>query len=205
MRWGGGCRWRCGRTAARFYGCYDQAQTAERKPIAGEVLVRLWVAPGGAVSRVDMLKDEVGSASLARCLLAAMRTWDVPALAGSDVQQVVFPLVFKPESAGEKGGAAAASPPPPEVAAPRYVVPLAEGKPGPIGRGTVEARVLVDPMTVGATQATLTQLVLRPTARPGAARAPGCAGGALRGEGAGAGARRAEGRGDHRQRRGPGS
>src|SRR5262245_13680381 len=44
-----------------IYGCYDKAQVAAGKPLAGEILMRLWVAPGGGVSRVDMLKDEVGS------------------------------------------------------------------------------------------------------------------------------------------------
>lgn len=139
------------------FGCYDRAQREERRALAGELLVRLWVAPGGSVSRVDMLKDEVGSSSLTGCLTGAMRGWQVPSLAGADVRQVVFPLVFKPEG-GSAADAAATS-------VPRFVVPLADGKPGPIGRGSVEARVLIDPLTVASPRATLTHLTLRPSAR----------------------------------------
>jgi quercetin dioxygenase-like cupin family protein len=181
-----------------IYGCYDRALTTDRADLAGEVLMRLWVSPGGAIARVDVLKDQVGSRVLGNCLKTTMVMWRVPELAGSDTRQVVFPLVFKPEAgkgappahvdanapppttkAGPPPTPPSTTTPPQQQPAPTtqaqppaadrqlvVVVPLAEGKPGPLGlQGKVEARILVDPVTAGATQAALSQLVLHPTAR----------------------------------------
>jgi len=82
------------------FGCYDRAQASAGHELSGELLVRLWVAPGGAVPRVDILKDQVDSAVLTTCLQAAMRAWRVPELAGGETAQLVFPLVFRPDQPG---------------------------------------------------------------------------------------------------------
>jgi TonB family protein len=78
------------------HGCYGQA-LAEHPGLAGELLVRLSVSPGGTVERAEVLKDQTGSRRLTDCLVDAMRKWKVPELAGSDTQQLVFPLAFKPD------------------------------------------------------------------------------------------------------------
>ena len=57
--------------------------------------------------------------------------------------------------------------------APRYVVPLVEGKPGPLGQGKVDARVLINADLVGPTQASLTHLTLHRTARLALHQHPG--------------------------------
>jgi quercetin dioxygenase-like cupin family protein len=131
------------------HGCWGVALAAEPK-LSGELLVRLQIQPDGAVSRAEVLKDQVGSGRLTGCLIDAMRRWKTPRLAGSAPQQVVFPLAFKPDDA---------------PAVPRYVVPSAGAKPGPLPGGKLEARVLVANATVGPTKASLTLLTLKPSAR----------------------------------------
>jgi quercetin dioxygenase-like cupin family protein len=132
-----------------IHGCYAVA-LAERPGLSGEVLVRMYVAPGGAVERAEVLKDDVGSGRLTECLVGAMRKWKVPKLAGSDTQQMVFPLAFKPDDAGLQT---------------KIVVPESEGKPGPLPGGKLEARVLIDEATVGKTTASVTRLNLPQSAR----------------------------------------
>jgi quercetin dioxygenase-like cupin family protein len=164
------------------YGCWDLAQQAAPSTTGGEVLMRLVVAPGGAVERAEVLKDGVGSRRLGDCLVSAMRAWKAPDLAASDSQQYVFPLVFKADSStaaskpAGKGTAAASGSGKPASApgkALRYIVPLSQGKPGPLGTGRVEARVLVAESTVGPTQASLTILSLHPLARLALHQHPG--------------------------------
>lgn len=136
------------------HGCWGIALAAEPK-LAGELLVRLQIQPDGSVSRAEVLKDEVGSGRLTGCLVDAMRRWKTPKLAGSAAQQVVFPLAFKPD--------------PPA----RFVVPSAQGKPGPLPGGKLEAKVLVAEATVGPTKASLTLLTLKPSARLALHQHPG--------------------------------
>ncbi len=135
------------------HGCYGVA-LAETPGLAGELLVRLVVAPGGGVERVEILKDQVGSGRLADCLVGAMRRWQVPKLAGSASQQVVFPLAFHPDQVAAT-----------QQAPPAYVVHAGDGKPGPLPGGKLEARVLIAPSTVGKTTASLVLLDLPPSAR----------------------------------------
>lgn len=130
---------------ADVHGCYGIA-LADSPGLTGELLFRMHVTPGGTVERVEVLSDHAGSPRLATCLTDAMRRWQVPKLAGEATQQVVFPLAFKPDEQ-------------------KFVVPLSDGKPGPLPGGKLEARVLIDPVTVGPTQATLTKLNLPPSAR----------------------------------------
>ena len=137
---------------ADIHGCYGIA-LAERADVAGELLVRLWVAPAprGNVDKAEILKDEVGSGRLASCLADAMRHWSLPELAGDPAEgarQIVFPLAFRPDES-----------------APRRVIAQSDGKPGALPGGKLEARVLVSSLTVGATQASLTRLTLKPSAR----------------------------------------
>ncbi|MSP63851.1 MAG: cupin domain-containing protein [Myxococcales bacterium] len=133
------------------HGCYGIA-LAERAGLSGEVLFRIHVATDGGIIRAEVLKDQVNSGRLTDCLIGAIRRWRVPKLAGSATQQLVFPLVFKPEEAAQKPGAKDAG---------RVVVPLAEGAPGPLPGGKIDARVLIDQLTVGKTNASLTRLTLK--------------------------------------------
>jgi mannose-6-phosphate isomerase-like protein (cupin superfamily) len=70
---------------------------AERPGASGEILLRLYVTPAGSIDRVDLLKDQIGSDRLRHCLSGAIRRWKAPELGGTSIQQVVFPLVFKPD------------------------------------------------------------------------------------------------------------
>jgi quercetin dioxygenase-like cupin family protein len=103
---------------AEVHGCYAAALD-EKPALAGELLVRIAVAPGGAVERAEVLKDQAGSRRLADCLVDKMRAWRLPELAGAETQQVVFPLAFKPDE-------------------PRIVQPLADDQ--PLRLGDVELR-----------------------------------------------------------------
>ena len=147
---------------ADVHGCYGVA-LAGRPGLRGEVLLRMWVMPGGAVERVDVLKDSVDNGTLTGCLQDSIRKWRVPELAGGDVQQIVFPLAFKPDDAkpeANKGKLAAA--PNNDI---RYVVPLSDGKPGPLPGGKLEVRVLVDESFVGPTRGALSRVTIKPSAR----------------------------------------
>lgn len=142
---------------ADVHGCYASALAA-RPGLSGEVLVRIHVASDGGVVQAEVLKDQVNSGRLTDCLTGAMQHWKVPRLAGEGTQQIVFPLVFKPEDVA--GG-------------PRYVVPLSDGKPGALPGGKITARVLVDAANVGPTGASLTRLGLSPSTRLALHKHPG--------------------------------
>jgi quercetin dioxygenase-like cupin family protein len=157
------------RYGADVHGCYGVA-LAERPTLAGEVLVRLWVEQGGGVSRVDVLKDAAGSGRLTGCLTEAMRHWRAPELAGTDVQQVVFPLAFRSTERAPQAEAEAGTP-----AGPRYVIPRTTARPGPLPGGKLEARVLVTAAAMGGAppQVSLTYLLLKPSARLALHQHPG--------------------------------
>ncbi|HEX2572818.1 MAG TPA: cupin domain-containing protein [Polyangia bacterium] len=157
------------RYGADVHGCYGVA-LAEQPALAGEVLVRLWIEQGGGVSRVDVLKDASGSGRLTGCLSDAMRHWRAPELAGSEVRQVVFPLAFRstertpaPETQAQSGTPIGA----------RYVFPQATAQPGPLPGGKLEARVLVTGEGADTPQASLTHLLLKPSARLALHQHPG--------------------------------
>jgi quercetin dioxygenase-like cupin family protein len=160
------------RYGADVHGCYGVA-LAEQPALAGEVLVRLWVEQSGGVSRVDVLKDAAGSGRLTHCLSEAMRHWRAPGLAGGEVRQVVFPLAFRstertptPRTEAQAGTPIGA----------RYVIPRATARPGPLPGGKLEARVLVTGDAAqgeALPQASLTHLLLKPSARLALHQHPG--------------------------------
>lgn len=85
---------------AEVYGC---VQSAAKKP-DGEMLVRVMVGEDQKASKADVLKDQSGGGALGVCLTGKIRQWDLTPLSAAAGDQVVFPLVFKPEALkpGEK-------------------------------------------------------------------------------------------------------
>jgi quercetin dioxygenase-like cupin family protein len=82
------------------FGCVQQAP---KKP-DGEMLVRVMVGEDQHAAKADVLKDQSGGGALGACLTAKIKAWDLKPLAAASGDQIVFPLVFKPESLkpGEK-------------------------------------------------------------------------------------------------------
>ena len=85
---------------ADVYGCVANASGAAK----GEMLVRVVVGESQQAAKAEVLKDSTGLPTLAGCLTAKLQKWDLTALAAASGDQVVFPLVFKPEplKKGEK-------------------------------------------------------------------------------------------------------
>ncbi len=133
---------------ADVHGCWALALDAH-PDLSGEVLFRLWLDGAGAVTRAEVLKDQLGYGPTTDCLLGAMAKWRMPKVATGESIEVVFPLAFKPEGKGAR----------------TFVVPLSDGKPGPLPGGKIDARVLIDERAVGPTGASLTRLVLSPSTR----------------------------------------
>ena len=129
---------------ADVFGCVAAANGV----VKGEMLVRVMVGPSQRAAKADVLKDQTGLASLAPCLQAKMQKWDLTSLEAHEGDQVVFPLIFKPEPLpkGEK----------------RVLVPMAaQDTQGP-------QRFLIDDQSIGeAPLASMSMLTL-----PGNATAP---------------------------------
>ncbi|MDB4964664.1 MAG: Cupin 2 conserved barrel domain protein [Myxococcales bacterium] len=119
------------------FGCVQGATSK----VAGEMLVRVMLGEDGKVAKADVLKDQSGGGTLGACLVAKIKAWDLTSLKAAAGDQVVFPLVFKPEklAKGEK----------------RILVPMAvQESQGP-------QRFLIDEETVGeAPLATIEMLTL---------------------------------------------
>ena len=78
---------------ADVFGCVAAANGI----VKGEMLVRVMVGANQRPVKADVLKDQTGLTSLGPCLQAKMQTWDLSSLKAATGNQVVFPLVFKPE------------------------------------------------------------------------------------------------------------
>ncbi len=85
---------------ADVFGCVAQANGS----VKGEMLVRVMVGEDQRPTKADVLKDQTGLPALGPCLQSKMQKWDLASLKASAGDQVVFPLVFKPEplAKGEK-------------------------------------------------------------------------------------------------------
>ncbi|HXU72892.1 MAG TPA: cupin domain-containing protein [Polyangia bacterium] len=85
---------------ADVFGCVAAANGT----VKGEMLVRVMVGADQHPSKAEVLKDQTGLPSVAPCLQSKMQKWDLASLKASTGDQVVFPLVFKPEALakGEK-------------------------------------------------------------------------------------------------------
>ena len=72
---------------------------AQKSAPRGEMLVRVIVGPDQHPGKAEILKDESGVPTLGACITAQMAkpAWDLTALGAAAGDQVVFPLVFKPE------------------------------------------------------------------------------------------------------------
>lgn len=111
------------------FGCVQAASTQAAAKVQGEMLVRVMVGEGGKAAKADVLKDQSNGGPLGLCLTNKIKQWDLASLEAAAGDQVVFPLVFKPEALkkGEK----------------RVLVPMAaQETSGP-------QRFLVDEETVG--------------------------------------------------------
>lgn len=85
---------------ADVFGCVAQANGT----VKGEMLVRVMVGEDQHPTKADVLKDQTGLPALGPCLQAKMQKWDLSSLKATAGDQVVFPLVFRPEplQKGEK-------------------------------------------------------------------------------------------------------
>ena len=85
---------------ADVFGCVAAATGT----VKGEMLVRVVVGADEHPSKAEVLKDQTGLPSVAPCLQSKMQKWDLTSLKAATGDQVVFPLVFKPEplQKGEK-------------------------------------------------------------------------------------------------------
>jgi quercetin dioxygenase-like cupin family protein len=81
---------------SEIFGCVAAQKSAPR----GEMLVRVIVGPDQHPGKAEILKDESGVPTLGACITAQITkppAWDLTALGATAGDQVVFPLVFKPE------------------------------------------------------------------------------------------------------------
>jgi quercetin dioxygenase-like cupin family protein len=69
--------------------------------VEGEVLLRVFVGDDGKPGRVEVLKDQTGNPALGKCLVAAVRGWDLSSLKADPGDQLVFPLAFHPNQNGD--------------------------------------------------------------------------------------------------------
>ncbi len=139
--------------------CYA-ASLAQDPAAAGELLLRLVMGLSGSVARAEVLKDQSAAPGLAACLVRTMGTWRLPQLRAAAGDQVVFPLVFRPEDddEGEKrpGGRTGAGVHDGREAGYGGVISPAAAR---TARG---ARVYVDAHGQPGTQGSLSLLTLRP-------------------------------------------
>src|SRR5262245_5197337 len=70
---------------------------ATNAKVGGEMLVRVAVGEDGKAAKADVLKDQSNGGPLGACLTGKIKTWDLASLKAAAGDQVVFPLVFKPE------------------------------------------------------------------------------------------------------------
>jgi TonB family protein len=73
--------------------CYQQALQRNDK-LAGKLKITFTVGSTGEVLEVKVLKDEVGDADLAECVLAKVKRWKFPAPEGGGIVSVNYPFVF---------------------------------------------------------------------------------------------------------------
>jgi quercetin dioxygenase-like cupin family protein len=78
---------------AEVFGCVAAANGS----VKGEMLVRVMVGPDQHPAKADVLKDQTGLPALGPCLQGKITKWDLASLKAAAGDQVVFPLVFKPE------------------------------------------------------------------------------------------------------------
>ena len=83
---------------AEVFGCVAAANGT----VKGEMLVRVMVGEDQHPVKADVLKDQTGLPTLGPCLQSKIQKWDLTSLKAAAGDQVVFPLVFKPEAL-EKG------------------------------------------------------------------------------------------------------
>jgi quercetin dioxygenase-like cupin family protein len=85
---------------AEVFGCVG----ALPSPPRGEMLVRVVVGPDQHPAKAEVLKDQSGTPTLGPCITTKAGKWDLTSLQAAAGDQIVFPLVFKPEllPAGKK-------------------------------------------------------------------------------------------------------
>jgi quercetin dioxygenase-like cupin family protein len=78
---------------AEVFGCV----AAAKAPARGEMLIRVQLGPDQHAAKAEVLKDQSSVPELGPCLTAKLQKWDLRPLQAAPGDQVVFPLVFKPE------------------------------------------------------------------------------------------------------------
>jgi TonB family protein len=125
----------------RLHRCWERSAAADYRA-EGKVDLKLTIGPGGKVSTVELRGSSVGREDLEACALAAFRAVGFgDAFAPGDAVEI--PVTFKAE--------------------PNVTVRVDDAP--PIARGPrASVRVLIDPLTAAATQASLTLVELKPGA-----------------------------------------
>jgi quercetin dioxygenase-like cupin family protein len=82
------------------FGCVQQAT----KVPDGEMLIQVVIGEDQHAAKAEVLKDQSGGGLLGACVTSKIKAWDLKPLSAAAGDQVVFPLVFKPQplKAGEK-------------------------------------------------------------------------------------------------------
>lgn len=81
--------------------CYE-AQLKDPS-LAGELLVRLEVSPGGQIDNVSVVDDSLGSEKVRRCVIETIQQWTF-AGARERATTLEIPFVFEPTAAQQTGG-----------------------------------------------------------------------------------------------------
>jgi hypothetical protein len=77
---------------AKVRGCYE-APLRDAPKLAGKISIKFVIGVTGTVGDVEVGEDDVHSEALAKCLVAAVKTWKFPAPKGG-VVKVTYPLSF---------------------------------------------------------------------------------------------------------------
>jgi TonB family protein len=75
--------------------CYEREILGSAAPVEGRLLLRWTIDPSGRVAKLTVVKDTVGSHSLAQCVLTRVRKWRFPPCTQECV--VVYPFDFYPQ------------------------------------------------------------------------------------------------------------
>lgn len=83
-----------GRHRLQMRSCYEQ-ELQHRRDLAGRVLVRFVISPGGRVVSARIGESSLGSAAVESCLVERVRRLRFPARLGGSVVEVSYPFLFR--------------------------------------------------------------------------------------------------------------
>jgi TonB family protein len=78
-------------------GCYEQG-LQENEELKGTVTTQIVIAPAGNVSQAKIVKSELQSDKVARCITDAIKKWQFPKHTGTADVIITYPFVLKAEN-----------------------------------------------------------------------------------------------------------